>query len=280
MFEAIVTPYMHPLNPDPTRIQAKGRLHPPVRCLLCDIYGTLFISGSGDIGSAGCTGAQEKALGELLAKYDLPFSADQVRQRLRGAIEADHRRARAMGTDFPEVRIDQLWQTVLGWSNLDRVQKFAVEYEMILNPVWPMPGLEDLLAHCTGKGIRLGIISNAQFFTPLLFEWFLGADATALGFDPRLTFYSYAHALAKPSLGLFRLAREQLDRMGIVARQVAYIGNDMRNDIVAAHGGGFQTILFAGDARSLRLRKDDPCCRKASADLVVTRLDQLKPYLP
>jgi hypothetical protein len=35
------------------------------------------------------------------------------------------------------------------------------------------------------------------------------------------------------------------------------------------------TALFAGDRRSLRLRKDDPSCRLLTPDLVITDLGQL-----
>jgi putative hydrolase of the HAD superfamily len=179
----LLTPYFHPLKPEPTGLETNGRLEPPVRCLLCDIYGTLFISGSGDIGSARHSNEQKVKLGKLLARYAVPFDPKQVQDRLRSEIEKDHQRARASGMDFPEVRIELLWQTILDWPDLEKVRAFAVEYEIIVNPVWPMPGLRALLSRCRDLGISLGIISNAQFFTPLLFEWFLGRDPVSLGFD-------------------------------------------------------------------------------------------------
>jgi putative hydrolase of the HAD superfamily len=246
---------------------------------MCDLYGTLFISGSGEVGSAVHSIQQEKALQELLAGYQLPFTPQQIQDCLHAEIKDDHRRAKAKGADFPEVCIDRLWQSILGWPDLEKVRVFAVEYEMIINPVWPMPGLEALLDHCRDFGIHLGIISNAQFFTPLLFEWFLDGDPAASGFDPRLIFFSYIHGLAKPSPHLFRMAESHLKQMHIPACQVAYIGNDMRNDIMAARTVNFQTILFAGDVRSLRLRTGDPVCRETSADLVITDLLELERYL-
>ena len=60
--------------------------------------------------------------------------------------------------------------------------------------------------------------------------------------------------------------------------QVAYIGNDRRNDMAPAQDVGFQTILFAGDARSLRMRDDDPTCNHVQPDLRITHLDQLTSY--
>ena len=66
----------------------------------------------------------------------------------------------------------------------------------------------------------------------------------------------------------------------IAKEQTAFIGNDMRNDIAPARQSGFQTILFAGDARSLRMRSDDTICREIEPDLQVTHLTQLVSQLP
>jgi len=138
-----------------------------------------------------------------------------------------------------------------------------------------MPNLEAMLSACRQKKIFIGIISNAQFYTPYLFKWFLNSDLEGLGFDPGLLFYSYQHEVAKPSLILFKMAVAELKAKGIQPVSVLYLGNDMLNDIYPARAVGFQTALFAGDKRSLRLRKNDPRCADLSPDLVVTNLGQL-----
>ena len=63
--------------------------------------------------------------------------------------------------------------------------------------------------------------------------------------------------------------------MGIPADAALYIGNDMLNDVAPAQKVGFKTALFAGDARSLRLRRNHPQCKNLSADIVITDLMQL-----
>jgi putative hydrolase of the HAD superfamily len=267
------------MAPLPTHLPPKGKLRKALGCLLCDIYGTLFISGSGDI----LTGQQHEtphgAIDELLARYKLHMSPTTLVHGLHTAIDKEHQKALAMGVDYPEIQIEKLWSLILPFKNTERIRAFAVEYEMIMNPVWPMPGVDELITTCQKNGLGLGIISNAQFFTPYLFEWFLGKDPQALGFDPRLTFYSYQYARAKPSAFLYQLAVKKLHQIGISTDRVAFIGNDMRNDIVPARQAGFQTILFAGDARSLRMRKDDPTCQNVDPDLRITHLNQLTPYL-
>ncbi|MDR2739603.1 MAG: HAD hydrolase-like protein, partial [Treponema sp.] len=109
------------------------------------------------------------------------------------------------------------------------------------------------------RSIRLGLISNAQFFTPLLFEAFFGAPSEALGFDPGLRIYSFERGEAKPSPNLFTPAARRLESLGLKPENALYVGNDMLNDVFAAAQAGFKTALFAGDRRSLRLREGD--CR-------------------
>ena len=53
----------------------------------------------------------------------------------------------------------------------------------------------------------------------------------------------------------------------------------MLNDIYPARQLGFQTALFAGDARSLRLRPEDPRCSDLPVDIILTDLGQLIGYL-
>lgn len=276
MDKGLATPYLHPLAPLPTGIKPKGRLHSQIKCLLCDIYGTLFISASGDISTARRLNQQSALLDRLLDRYGVSDDSDALLKRLRHTIQSFHAESRIQGVDFPEVVIEAIWQKVLQMDEIQKLRCFAVEFEMIMNPVWPMPGVESLLARCRTNGIALGIISNAQFFTPYLFDWLLQAEPVDLGFDPELIWYSYVHGRAKPSPYLFQKARRQLELRSVAPRNVAYIGNDVRNDILPAQRIGFQTVLFAGDSRSLRLREDDPACRNTAPDMVISALNQLE----
>jgi putative hydrolase of the HAD superfamily len=214
-------------------------------------------------------------LDRLLSRYGHSISAEKVLERLHRTIQDFHAASRDQGVDYPEVVIESVWERVLAFDDPQSLRNFAVEFEMIMNPVWPMPGLEKLLAHCRNYGIALGIISNAQFFTPHLFEWLLQATPAHLGFDAELTWYSYRNGCAKPSPALFQKALRMLADRGIAHQHVAFIGNDMRNDIRPARQAGFQTILFAGDSRSLRLRADDPLCKDLAPDRVIIDLNQL-----
>jgi putative hydrolase of the HAD superfamily len=243
--------------------------------MLFDVYGTLLISGAGDIGFDREPTGNLNGVRNLLLRSRINRTPDHLAGALNLAIEKVHAIARGQGIDYPEVDIVQVWQQVLGMDDLSRVKKFALEYELIVNPVYPMPGLEHLLLACKNRKVPMGIISNAQFYTVDVLEWFLGATLEMRGFDHRLLFFSWREGHAKPSTVMFERAKEVLFGLGIPAESVLVVGNDMRNDILPAQAVGFKTALFAGDRRSLRQRESDDCCRDLSPDLIVTDLRQL-----
>lgn len=268
------------LAPIPASPAPSGRLSKPVRAIVFDIYGTLFISGCGDIGSAENMALPVSALSELMHRFGIDASPEEMTRRLHQAIREAHARRKAEGIAHPEIAIDAVWQDILGWRDMDRVRRLALAYEWTVNPCYPMPGLEETLRILRHRGLIMGLVSNAQFFTPLLFKWFLGAYPERLGFDAALTVYSYRCGRAKPSEKLFRQCQDIFDQRRIPPRAVAYLGNDMRNDILPAARTGWQTVLFAGDRRSLRLHRDQEACRKIQPDLVITALRQLLAWIP
>jgi putative hydrolase of the HAD superfamily len=209
----------------------------------------------------------------------------QAASVLLDAIHADHRRARERGIEYPEVDIVAIWRRTIedlrerGLLDVAPdeadLQRVAVEYEVRTNPGWPMPGVAACLEALRARDLPLGIISNAQFFTPLLFPALLSRSLETLGFSPRLQFYSYQVGSAKPGLALYERAAAAVAASGWCSHNVLFIGNDMLNDVAAARQVGFRTALFAGDGRSLRARDGDPRVEGVRPDLVVTHLSQL-----
>jgi putative hydrolase of the HAD superfamily len=271
--------YIEPLFPLSTPLHPGGKLEEKIRCLLFDIYGTLFISGSGDISIARRQSRQARYLKKLLETYHIKTKPQTLLNDFFSAIATEHEILKEKGMDFPEVEIEKIWANVLETDDVAAARGFAVEFEMIVNPVYPMPNLEKMLSACRQSDVVTGIISNAQFFTPYLFHWFFDSRPEQIGFNPDLIFYSYKTGHAKPSTFMFERAAENLEHMKIPSSSVLYIGNDMLNDIFPAKMTGFKTALFAGDARSLRLREDHPECRNLSPDIVVTDLIQLLEYI-
>ncbi len=274
-----IAKYIQPIATIPTGFSPSGKIGADIRCVLFDIYGTLFISGCGDIGIAKKEMQPEKTLKELFEKYGISTNPRSLLKDLYRSIELHHQALRNEGVDFPEIEIDRIWMDILKIKNPETIKDFAVEFELILNPVYPMPHLNELLAAIKMSEILMGIISNAQFYTPYLFPWTLGSLPEDLGFHPNLILLSYRYGHAKPSRFLFDRAARELDKVNISTNDVLYVGNDMLNDICPAKMSGFKTALFAGDRRSLRLRKDDLRCENISADIVITDLIQLLDHI-
>jgi len=266
---------MAPMRPIATDEQPRGlSLLNAVKALLFDVYGTLIISRAGER-SVFADHGQTESIHHLLQGFSITDSSQKVARLLRSTISREHGRLKAQGIAYPEVDILEIWQAILGWDDLPRLQTFARKYECIINPVYPMPGVRDLLRSCRDRGLCIGIISNAQFYTQGLLEEILASSLAAWGFDSQLIFYSYQYQTAKPSVRLFEMAAERLLDRGIQPAESLYVGNDMRNDVLPSQKVGFKTALFAGDKRSLRWRKQDPDCRGLVPDMVVTDLRQL-----
>jgi putative hydrolase of the HAD superfamily len=275
MFSEMLKPYIFPLSPIPTNVKNEGILKEPVSAVFFDIYGTLFISSSGDISLSQKNSSGSKQLAELLHNFNINMPVENVIKSFFDTIQKEHKKQKTDGVDFPEVEVDLIWKQLLKLDSISSAREFAIRYEMIVNPVYPMPGLDEVLSHLKIKNKMLGIISNAQFYTPVLFDFFCGSFPEQLGFDPDFIFYSFEHGYAKPSKYLFQEAKKIITQKGLEPQEVLYIGNDMLNDIYPATTVQFQTCLFAGDRRSLRLRREEPECTDLKSDIIINDLKQL-----
>jgi putative hydrolase of the HAD superfamily len=272
-----------PLKPVPTGI--KTDLHPidGIETVLFDIYGTLLISGSGDVGTAAATDSSEamsQALREAGYKGNLERAGELGSEMMQAEIRLWHEKATRNGFEYPEVEISKVWKNIIQKfqtleilkpdDDAEKILRLAVEYECRVNPTWPMTGALETIQKLKARGFKLGIVSNAQFYTPLILEALFGKSVEALGFDPQLCVWSYKELRAKPDIKLFQGLENKID-----LSQALYVGNDMLNDIWTATQAGCKTILFAGDKRSLRLREQDSRCKKLIPIAVVDDLRQI-----
>ena len=279
--------HLRPMEPVATGMTPVLKRLGGIRAVLFDVYGTLFISGSGEVGSAERSMAAQGPLEEALRAMEISTlgPVGQGVEHLFRLIEVSHARSRRAGIEYPEVDIVELWGEVM----VDLVRRgmveelagraadprrLAVEYEARANPCWPMPHLRECLQRLRRGGLVLGLVSNAQFYTPELFEALLGQPAEKWGFQAELQHYSYRYGRAKPGLGLFQRAMSALADRSIAAGEVLYVGNDMLNDVFPAAKLGLRTALFAGDARSLRLREEEQL-EGIWPELVLTDLRQV-----
>jgi len=272
-----------PEEVDPLPEQLQRRRYPEavgpldgVRGVLFDVYGTLFASAAGDIGVT--TEYLRGDLESVAREFTEDSSGEELKAWFRAAVQARHAAAYER-TPYPEIRVEELWSALPGRRPGTDPAELALRYELALNPVAPLPGARECLLALASGGLELGIISNAQFYTPLLFDAYFGADPAGLGFSADLLIYSCDRGAAKPAPYLFQVALEAIDRRSRQARDWVYVGNDMLNDVYAAGAAGFRTVLFAGDRRSLRLRREIPFCADLAPDAVIRRLADLPDLL-
>ena len=223
----------------------------------------------------GRSSADTPELKRLAQRYGIHSPGAQLRRRLSRTILNHHARMRSQGTRYPEIDIRAIWRELFPFLGQSQLESLSIEYEMITNPVFPMPHLSHVLEICQRHGLAMGLVSNAQFYTRKMFHWFLEGDPAGLGFDADLVFLSYQWGQAKPSPFMFQRICARLKARGIYPAEALYIGNDMLNDIKPAREVGFQTALFAGDRRSLRVHGMPVNQWRTAVDLVITDLIQV-----
>ena len=307
-----------------------------VRAVMWDLYGTLLAVGVGDLAdSSGQDERLEKAAAETVREFNLEAGlrnlypmrqpAAALRDRYLALITLSHEESHARGIEYPEVRIEEIWQTILrechtqereGGGPVSRKGLRPASHESTIAGPRHMPRCElsgqaaseplewtayrcgyffdcclqrtslshngaDCLRKLTDAGVTQGIISNAQFYTPLhvhrLFckAWGQGAPGLNDIFAPELILFSYEQGFSKPNARSFEQAVTTLRTRGIEPAQTVYIGNDMLNDVWGARQVGWRTILYVGDEQQTRFRYDDTRCCDIRPDAISADLGRI-----
>lgn len=256
---------MKPLAAEPAGMEPKLPRLEGIRAVVFDLYGTLLISDAG---------------GERSGPEPDPEGMPGLGDRLGKTIALHHERRRDEGVAFPEVEIREVWAEAMiaggrPVPSREELERIILEHECCVHPVWQMPGAIELLGVLRERGLVMGIISNAQFYTLPVMEGLFGGSLDDLGFHPDLRVFSFEEGEGKPSLRLFETLREKAAALGIAASEIFYLGNDWKKDVLPARAVGFRTGLFAGDVRSLRLGGVGEREAWASVDAVVTGLGEV-----
>ena len=274
----------------------------PSPVVLFDLYGTLFqspsgesgIQGTGDITASRYLPVRDDPPTKNPQKVGEPFPTleplspflpllprDETLQTLQRwflkEVEKRHEVLRSTH-QVPEIRVEEVWAAILGLSEEDAFE-FSLRYELTVNPVYPMPGARECLEFFRKKGTLMGLVSNAQSFTPFYLEALFGGSLEDLGFHAALTIFSYQWREAKPSTKLFLRVAEALSSLGYTPQDATYIGNDLRNDVWAPQQVGFRAALFCGDGRSLRVYQDDPRYSKVRPDYLIESFQRGDPCM-
>ena len=281
------------LLPIPTHITPKFSSKRDIKCVMFDIYGTLLISRSGDIDKIKLS---PSFILESFAKCGIKITtpnpgtcAEHIIKKYKSTIKKLKAHNPQKDAEKVEIDIRQVWEILLeelfeesliDKPRVDEVSLLAIFFETLSNSVYPMPHMKEIINWLRKRDIPMGIVSNAQFYTPIIMNYFLTSQTCMQEdikfFDPELSVYSYKEKISKPDTALFVKALDNCrEKYKLQDSEVLFVGNDMLKDIYPANLAGMQTALFAGDARSLRLREDRAEVADLLPDYTINSLEQI-----
>jgi len=203
----------------------------------------------------------------------LPTQAAEVESVGAQAVrdERARRQSACPGLIHPEVDLRAVWRTAFGMANApaELVEEAVARWGAWTTRTCTAPGAALALALLRSRGILLGMGSNAQFLAPSLFALHFGSPAERCGFDEHLCVWSVDLGVAKPDPAFFAEIVARAKGLGLLPREILFVGNDPARDIDPARDAGFATCLYAGDARCLRPAASIP------AEAVITHFEQL-----
>jgi putative hydrolase of the HAD superfamily len=251
-----------------------------IRAVVFDVYGTLINYWRSDMErKEGLQSIFLEACGKVSDRFGFTdylaamnpeeAPAKTLYDLYCGLIALRRDRAQHPGISNPEIKIEEVWSTILlmlkrhGYraENLqglsgDLPRQIAYTYNFFSLGRRLYPGVTEALSALRKLSIDLGIVSNAQFYTPidltLLIRDQSGGhyeDFNEL-FDPDFTLFSFEWGAAKPDPLLFRKLFDALYERRILPQQTVFVGNDLVLDIEPAAAAGMKTAFFSGDRKS------------------------------
>jgi putative hydrolase of the HAD superfamily len=278
---------LSPIEAEPAPVRPKLRKIPGIRAVIFDVYGTLFTSRSGGNSLVNMAGESDKLIVEALeeADFDVLDTDINFSELYVGHVRAHYDIRKAEGITYPEINICDVWQDFLnelfangvidGDMTERSIRRVIVRHECKVNPVWPSKGSLDLIRNLQDINVFSGVLSTAQFYTPIVMETLYQNSLETLGFRRPICIWSYEHRHRKPSASIFKLCEEGLKVIGLGVSEALYVGNDMLNDILPAQRIGLKTALFTGDKLSLRLHENVEECRRAKPTIIFSAFEQL-----
>lgn len=252
-----------------------------VRAVICDVYGTLvhyWRDGFAD------TAQKELLLLQAFRTVITAFGMEAALTRINpsvspektvydfynGLITLQHDQAKGKGVALPEIAIEKIWEIIItilkrnGYeipldgsvSVREFSRKVAWTYNFHALGRELYPGVVDALSGLKNKNMVLGLLSNAQFYTPIDLTLMVRDQSNNTFddifelFDDELSFLSYEYLVAKPDQLLFRKLYDALYEYQILPSQTVFVGNDLVTDIEPAQRIGMKTAFFTGDSNS------------------------------
>jgi FMN phosphatase YigB (HAD superfamily) len=160
-------------------------------------------------------------------------------------IAREHATARLAGIPFPEI----YWPAVTAEALPALAQlppalhdDFLFRHAQMVRTLRLAPEAAETLVSLQGRGIPMGIASNAQPYTLREVDAALAvAGLNRELFRADLCFWSFDHGFSKPDPHVFRLLTARLACTGISCTETLMVGDRIDNDILPARAQGWLT---------------------------------------
>lgn len=210
-------------------------------------------------------------LNDVLFKMNEANSPEEtLRDFYHGLIALNHDKSKDKGVSFPEVKIEEVWKIIImmlgrhGYTTddlelgtIEDVAKcMAFYYNFHALGRGFFPGVVDAIKKLKENNIKVGVVSNGQFYTPIDLTLFVRdqsedkVDDYLDLFDPEFTFFSFEYNCARPGRRLFEKLFDSLQENQILPSQTVYVGNDLSIDVKEAQEVGMKAAYFTGNRDS------------------------------
>lgn len=274
-----------------------------VRAVAFSVYGTLLRISDGELlvqhpQALRMEIALEKTIKEfnmwnsMTRRPGAPWEAMVVRYA-RALDEQRLATTQAPG-ELPEVDTALLWMKLIRqlrqkefsydvafYGDLEEFAgKVAYFFHSCLQGLEAEDGALELLRALPLLGKRVGVIANAQRFTPVQMLRAFRGQGTLRSldelFDPGLVTLSCREGIRKPSKSLYLRALERFRRAGVAPHQVLYVATRLRDDLAIAKQAGMRTALLAVDQTSLVASREELADSELRPERLLTSLAQVR----
>ena len=294
-----------PAPPKRVPIKAQPSIDPIVgiRAVAFSVYGTLLRISDGDLlVQHPQTVRMEIAFEKTIKEFNMWHAmtrrpgapSEGMVPRYERALDEQRMAVSAAPGEIPEVDSALLWMKMIRLlqhkdysyevsiygSPEEFAEKVAYFFHSCLQGLEAEEGALEVLRTLPLVGKRVGIIANAQRFTPVQMLRAFQRQGTLPTLedvlDPALVTLSWREGVRKPSKSLYQIALERFRRMGVSPHQVLYVGTRLRDDLAVAKQAGMRTALLAVDQTSFSATREELADPELRPERLLTSLLQVR----
>lgn len=292
-----------PAAPDVHRTKSKPHLKklPMVKAVTWNVYGTLLsISGGEFVREHPQKFIMDLALEKTIQEFKMWKAmsrkpgqpSEYMRVMLQNVVD-DMSLQVERGERHPEIPVERVWAGIIRkllqneyvidagmYGTLEEYSvKIAYFFHRSLQGVGAQQDAADTIQWIKDHHYWQGLLADGQCFTGLQLRRCIEQQNPQCQVDYCIPsshrVLSHAMRGKKPSERLFKEMIARLRANGIEPEQTLHISNDLPNDLAPARRLGFQTCLYTGDSKSLKVSPELVADRHLRPVVMVTHLSQV-----